>query len=78
LFLARNELLQANDVIPLEIATFLPTQRAQVAMMLKQLYFFFTGKILSVFPAFHQQEKHLRRGRWQALSRIFHAQSEFL
>jgi hypothetical protein len=61
LLLTRNELLQPHDVIPLEAATFLPTQRTQVAMMLKQLCFRLPGEILSAFPAFHEEQKNLRR-----------------
>jgi hypothetical protein len=51
LILARNELLQANDVIPLEGAALMSAERAQVAMMLKQLCFRLPGEILSAFPA---------------------------
>ena len=61
LLLARNELLQAHDMVPFEAATALPTQRTKVAMVLEQLCFRFPGEILSAFPASHQEQKNLRR-----------------
>ena len=59
LLLVRHELLQAHDMIPLEGCAFLPTERAQVAVLLEQHGLLLACEILSTFSTFDEEQKHL-------------------